>query len=74
ALPPSHTHRGVSPRLTRSLTLIVAPHMTTIRTFSRGLVEFAEGFRILWEAQLAEKARKVDKAREGVQAKGPATH
>ncbi|MCK9554166.1 MAG: hypothetical protein M0R29_26025, partial [Aquamicrobium sp.] len=45
--------------------------MTTIRAFAGGLVEFAEGFRILWEAQLAAKTRAVDKALEGVQAKGP---
>jgi len=44
--------------------------MTTIRTFAGGLVEFAEAFRILWEAQLAEKAREVDKVLEGVQTKG----
>lgn len=45
--------------------------MTTIRTFAGGLVEFAEEFRILWEAQLAEKAREVDEALEGLQTKGP---
>ena len=38
--------------------------MTTIRTFAGGLVEFAEAFRILWEAQLAAKTREVDKALE----------
>jgi hypothetical protein len=48
--------------------------MTTIRTFTGGLVEFAEEFRILWEAQLAAKTREVDKALEGLQAKGSATH
>ncbi len=48
--------------------------MTTIRTFAGGLVEFAEAFRILWEAQLAAKTRKVDKALEGVQSKGPASY
>ena len=40
--------------------------MTTIRTFARGLVEFAEEFRILWGAQLAAKTREVDKALEGL--------
>ncbi|WP_223632328.1 helix-turn-helix domain-containing protein [Rhodobacter sp. TJ_12] len=40
--------------------------MTTIRLFAAGLVEFAEGFRILWEAQLAEKAREVDNALKGL--------
>jgi len=30
------------------------------------LAEFAEAFRILWEAQLANKAREVDKALEGL--------
>jgi transposase-like protein len=45
--------------------------MTTIRTFTGGLIEFAEEFRILWEAQLAAKTREVDKALEGLQAKGP---
>ena len=45
--------------------------MTTIRTFAVGLIEFAEGFRILWEAQLAEKAREVDKALEGLAADAP---
>ena len=48
--------------------------MTTIRTFAGGLIEFAEEFRILWEAQLSEKTRQVDKALEGLQAKGHATH
>jgi transposase-like protein len=45
--------------------------MTTIRTFAGGLVEFVEEFRILWEAQMAEKTRQVDKALEGVAAKAP---
>lgn len=45
--------------------------MTTIRTFAGGLVEFAEAFRILWEAQLAAKTRLVEKALEGLQAKVP---
>jgi transposase-like protein len=45
--------------------------MTTIRTFAGGLVEFAEEFRILWEAQLAKKAREVDKALEGLAASVP---
>lgn len=45
--------------------------MTTIRTFAGGLIEFAEEFRILWEAQLAEKAREVDKALEGLAARAP---
>lgn len=45
--------------------------MTTIRTFAGGLVEFAEEFRILWEAQLAAKTREVDKALEGLTAKAP---
>jgi hypothetical protein len=45
--------------------------MTTIRTFAGGLVEFAEAFRILWGAELAKKAREVDKALGGLQAKGP---
>jgi hypothetical protein len=45
--------------------------MTTIRTFAGGLVEFAEEFRILWEAQLAAKTREVDKALEGLAAVAP---
>ena len=45
--------------------------MTTIRTFAGGLVEFAEEFRILWEAALAAKTREVDKALEGLAAKAP---
>lgn len=45
--------------------------MTTIRTFAGGLIEFAEEFRILWEEQLAEKAREVDKALEGLAARAP---
>lgn len=45
--------------------------MTTIRSFAGGLVEFAEEFRILWEAQLAEKTRQVDKALDGLAAKAP---
>jgi len=40
--------------------------MTTIRTLAGGLVEFAEKFRILWEAQLAAMTREVDKALEGL--------
>jgi hypothetical protein len=40
--------------------------MTTIRTFARGLVEFAEEFRFLWEAQQAAMTREVDKAFEGL--------
>jgi transposase-like protein len=40
--------------------------MTTIRTFAEGLAEFAEAFRILWEAQLTKKACEVDKALEGL--------
>lgn len=46
--------------------------MTTIRTFAGGLVEFAEEFRILWAAQLAKKAREVDKALEGLGAQSEA--
>ena len=45
--------------------------MTMIRTFAGGLVEFAEGFRILWEAELAAKSREVDKALEGLAEKSP---
>ena len=45
--------------------------MTTIRTFAGGLIEFAEAFRILWEAQLAAKTHEVDKALEGLAAKAP---
>lgn len=45
--------------------------MTAIRTFAGGLVEFAEEFRILWEAQLAAQTREVDKALEGLAAKAP---
>lgn len=45
--------------------------MTTIRTFAGGLVDFADEFRILWEAQLAATTRQVDRALEGLQAKGP---
>ncbi len=48
--------------------------MTTIRTFAGGLVEFAEEFRNLWEAQRAAMTREVDKALEGLQSKGPASH
>jgi transposase-like protein len=44
--------------------------IATIRTFAGGLVEFAEEFRILWEAQLAKKAREVDKALEGLGDRG----
>ncbi len=46
--------------------------MTTIRTFAGGLVELAEEFRILWEAQLATMTREVDKALEGLGTKGQA--
>ncbi|MDX5401869.1 MAG: helix-turn-helix domain-containing protein [Rhodobacterales bacterium] len=46
--------------------------MTTIRTFAGGLVEFAEAFRILWEAQLAAKMHEVDKALEGLGAQSEA--
>jgi hypothetical protein len=35
------------------------------------LVEFAEAFRILWEAQQAAMTREVDKALEGLAAKAP---
>lgn len=45
--------------------------MTTIRSFAGGLVKFAEEFCILWEAQLAEKTREVDKALEGLVAGQP---
>ena len=45
--------------------------MTTIRTFAGGLAEFAEEFRILWEAQLAAKTREVDRALEGLAADAP---
>jgi transposase-like protein len=45
--------------------------MATIRTFAGGLVEFAEAFRSLWEAQLAKKAREVDKALEGLGVEAP---
>ncbi|MGX0875369.1 transposase-like protein [Roseovarius sp. MBR-154] len=45
--------------------------MTTIRTLAGGLIEFAEGFRILWEEQLAAKTREVDKALEGLAAEAP---
>ena len=44
--------------------------MTTIRTFAGGLVEFAEKFRILWDAHLAETTREVDKALEGLGDRG----
>ncbi len=44
--------------------------MTTIRTFAGGLVEFAEKFRILWEAQLATMTHEVDKALEGLGDRG----
>ncbi len=46
--------------------------MTMIRTFAGGLAEFAEAFRILWEAQLSEKTREVDKALEGLGAQSEA--
>lgn len=42
--------------------------MTTIRTFAGGLAEFADGFRILWAAELAAQTREVDKALEGLDA------
>jgi hypothetical protein len=45
--------------------------MTTIRAFASGLAEFAEAFRILWEAELAAKTREVDKALEGLAADAP---
>ena len=45
--------------------------MNTIRTFAGGLVEFAEEFRILWEAQLAAKTCEVDKALEGLAPEAP---
>lgn len=45
--------------------------MTMIRTFAGGLAEFAEEFRILWEAQLAVKTREVDRALEGLAAETP---
>lgn len=45
--------------------------MTTIRTLAGGLVEFAEAFRSLWEAELAAKTREVDKALEGLAASAP---
>ena len=45
--------------------------MATIRTFARGLAQFAEAFRILWAAQLAAKTREVDKALAGLGAKAP---
>ncbi|MBE0455804.1 MAG: hypothetical protein IBX58_19435 [Roseovarius sp.] len=45
--------------------------MNIICTFAGGLVEFAEEFRILWEAQLAKKTREVDKVLNGVAAKAP---
>ena len=44
--------------------------MTTIRTFAGGLVEFAEEFRILWEAQQAAMTREVDKALAGLETEG----
>lgn len=43
--------------------------MTTIRTFAGGLVEFAEEFRALWEAEQAAMTREVDKALAGLEAK-----
>lgn len=46
--------------------------MTTIRTFAAGLVEFAEEFRIFWEAQQAAMTREVDKALEGLGAQSEA--
>ena len=45
--------------------------MTTIRTFAGGLIEFAEAFSILWEAQLVAKTGEVDKALEGLAASAP---
>ena len=47
--------------------------MNTIRAFAGGLVEFAEEFRNLWEAQQAAMTREVDKALEGLAAKAPET-
>ncbi|MDO9639126.1 MAG: helix-turn-helix domain-containing protein [Pseudotabrizicola sp.] len=46
--------------------------LTTIRTFARGFLTFAEGFRILWEAQQAAMTREVNKALEGLATKAPA--
>lgn len=46
--------------------------MTTIRTFAGGLVEFAEEFRMLWQAEMAAKTREVDKALEGLGAQSEA--
>lgn len=45
--------------------------MTTIRTFAGFFVDFAEGFRVLREAQQAVMTREVDKALAGVTTKGP---
>ncbi|WP_322895062.1 MULTISPECIES: helix-turn-helix domain-containing protein [unclassified Yoonia] len=45
--------------------------MTTIRAFAGGFVEFAEEFRILWEAQRAAKTREVDKVLAGLTTKRP---
>jgi transposase-like protein len=46
--------------------------MAKIRTFAGGLAQFAEAFRILWEAQLAAKTREIDKALEGLGAQSEA--
>lgn len=42
ALPPSHTHRGVSSRLTGNLTLIVAPQLDAMHIVTFGQQKFGE--------------------------------
>lgn len=48
-----------------------AEDMMTIRTFAGFFVDFAEDFRVLWEAQQAAMTREVDMALAGVATKGP---
>lgn len=46
--------------------------MATIRIFAGGLAQFAEAFRILWQAELAARTREVDKALAGLGAQSEA--
>ncbi len=70
----NHTARKLNEAKLRGRSLLFTDEdMTTIRTFAGGLVEFAEEFRILWEAQLAAMTRTVDEALVGVEAKEPPT-
>ncbi|MCC5968944.1 MAG: hypothetical protein JJU15_03255 [Pararhodobacter sp.] len=48
-----------------------AEDMATIRTFAAYFVDFAEDFRILWEAKQSAMTREVDKALAGLATVGP---